>query len=87
MFLPGGIEFRQMQKRLGIAEKLPSTSATRASATTRTLRYPWSTRQDARYIANSFSANKGTVRANLLRPRPCPRAALLRTIFLKSEQY
>ena len=35
---------RQMQKQLGIAEKLPSTSATRASATIKTLKYPWSTR-------------------------------------------
>src|SRR6266851_2396383 len=42
-------------KRSNTAECSPSTSATRVSATTRTLRYPWSMRGDGKFIASSFT--------------------------------
>src|ERR1035437_5034233 len=51
-------------RRSSTAEWLPGTSATRASATTRTSRYPWSTRWDAKFIASSFTGIPPTTKSN-----------------------
>src|ERR1700722_4675566 len=55
-----GSSSKHRQKQSSIAEKLPGTSATRASATIRTSRYPWSTRWGAKFIESSFTGKKIT---------------------------
>jgi hypothetical protein len=62
-----GVEFDTNVEAIQHSRVLASISATRACVTTRTLRYPWSTRRNGKFIASSSTgkpaANKhATVR-------------------------